>query len=371
MNEQEMQFADPDWKPTGPLSAAPGNTMVSPPMPATSAGTNSQADSVSQPAGFPAYDQGYQGAWSEQPSAGQPFAPPVPVQQTMYSPAGRTRGRGRSRWWIWVVIAVIFISMIGPMSRSFYKSSSFNTGQSPQQPYQMQKQAFALNGATELDINDLSDNITVQVSDQGSTDIMVLAGNDAQPQVSYQGQKMALVSNGNSNITIYIPQNVALHLSGGVNQIEVDGFSGLLTAQTDSGPITLNNDNLGQGSSLNTNSGNIDLEQSLVSNASITSTSGAINMNQVNLNGKVTVNTGGNSSINYSGSLDPQGNYQFTTDSGAINLTLPQGTAMQMKVSQKSGGFHSDFPPSSGSAPQATLGVTTNAGDITITQQQQ
>lgn len=236
-------------------------------------------------------------------------------------------------------------------------------------PSQMGKQVFALNGATELDINDLSGDVTVQVVNDGSTDVVVTGGIDAKPQVTYQGQKMVFVSNGYGAITISIPQNVALHLSGGVNQVEVDGFSGLLTVQTNSGQITLNNDNLSQGSSLDTNYGNIELQQSSVNNASITSISGMISLNQVKLSGKVMVSTGGNGSITYSGSLDPQGNYQFTTDSGSINLSLPQGTAMQIKVSQKSGGLQSDFPLNSGRAPQAILGVTTNTGAITITQQ--
>jgi len=42
---------------------------------------------------------------------------------------------------------------------------------------------------------------------------------------------------------------------------------------------------------------------------------------------------------------------------------------MQMKVSQKSGAFHSDFPPNSGNQPQANVDVTTNSGDISIVQQ--
>ena len=83
INEQEMQFADPDWKPTGQLSAPTGNTVVNPPTPApaTSAGINSQANSAYQPASFPAYDQGYQGAWPEQQAAGQAFVSPIPAQQ--------------------------------------------------------------------------------------------------------------------------------------------------------------------------------------------------------------------------------------------------------------------------------------------------
>lgn len=371
MNEQEMQFADPDWKPTGQLSAPAGNTVVNPPTPApaTSAGINSQANSAYQPASFLAYDQGYQGAWPEQQAAGQAFVPPIPAQQGGYSPASATRQR--SRWWIWAVVVVFIILLSSPVSHLFTPGNGYSGSKmsSSQAMPQMQKQVYALNGARELDISDIYGNVTVQVTNDGRDDVIVVAGFDAKGNMSYQAQKMVFVSNGESDVTIYIPQNLALHLSGGVNTLEVDNFSGVLTAQTDSGAITLNNDTLAQGSSLNTNSGQIDLEGGSLNSAIITSSTGGITLNQINLSGKVAVKTGGNGSIDYSGSLDPQGNYQFTTDSGAISLALPAQTAMQVNLSQKSGSFNSDFPLNSGGAPQATVGVTTGSGDITINKQ--
>lgn len=367
MDEQEMQFADPDWRPTGPLSASQEYTVTNAPMPVSAAEpVNNQAYDTS----LPAYDQGYQGTWQNQqfplpqPSAQQPLMQQMPYQ------AGSTRVRGRSRWWIWAVVALVFIALTSGMFRTSNTSYSGFKGHNFQPPMSEQhKQVYDMRGSSELDINDLGGNVIVQVTNDESQQVIVSADSDAQPQVNYQGQKMVFTSNG--DITVLMPSSVALKLSAGVSDVEVDNFSGQLTAQTNLGQITLNNDTLSQGSSLDTNSGDINIEQqSSVSDTTITSSTGAITLDQANLSGQVTVSTGGNGTISYNGgTLDPQGKYQFTTDSGSIDLSLLQSTALQMKISQKSGSYHSDFPPTTGSSPQASVGVTTNSGDITISQQ--
>lgn len=367
MNEQEMQFADPDWKPTGPLVAPPAQTVTNIQQPVSVAGSvNTQA----YDAALPAYDQGYRGSWQEdqQFPLPQPSAQPL-MQQVPYQ-AVSTRSRGRSRGWLWVIVVVIFFALMGGMFRSTSMGhSGFKNSFAQAQPQPAQsKQVYDMQGAIELDISDLGGNVTVQVTNDNSQHVVVTADPGSLPQVNYQGQKMVLTSNG--DITVFMPESVALHLSAGVSDVEVDNFAGQLTAQTNSGTITLNNDALSQGSSLNTNSGNIDIgQQSSVSDTSITSQTGAITLDQTNLSGQVTISTGGNGTIDYTGTLDPQGKYQFTTDSGSIDLNLPQSTAMQMKISQKSGGYHSDFAPTTGNPPQASVGITTNSGDITISQE--
>ncbi|HXR66926.1 MAG TPA: DUF4097 family beta strand repeat-containing protein [Ktedonobacteraceae bacterium] len=374
LNEQEMQFADPDWKPTGTLLAPSNNGVANAPTPVPVVGqTNNQAYDGQAPGALPAYDQGYQGVWQEPqpvmqpPSLQQPFMPPY-AQQTPYRQAGAMRGRGRSRWWIWVIVAIIFVSMMSGGAFSFSHRSHSGLNPYPKGPAPMQQQQiYSMKGAAELDINDLSGNVTIQVATDGNPNLAVITGDGSQPAVNYQGQKVVLTSD--SDITVTVPQSVALNLGAGQSNIEVDNFSGQLTAQTNSGDIMLNNDNLSQGSSLNTNTGNIDLESGTVADVSIISVNGTITMGQVGLSGKVAVSTGGNGSISYNGILDSQGKYQFTTDSGDIDLTMPADTSMQLKVSQKGGHYNSDFPASTGSAPQASVGVTTNSGNITISKQ--
>src|SRR5258707_8018263 len=293
MNEQEMQFADPDWKPTGPLSTQQTSLLTSPAMPVTVASAvDTRTYTAQAPADFAAYDQGYQGAQSQQPQPSpvsqfptQPFASQFPTQpfgqRAAYASASTARGRGRVRWWVWVVIAIIALSMISPSFGSFRSHpASYNAISQPQQVGPQQyKQSYALQGATQLNINDLSGNITIQVEGGVGPQIDVGADKGAQPQIVYQGSTMTLTSNDSGDITVSIPQSLALNLSGGTNNIEVDNFSGLLTAQTDSGQITLNNATLSSGSTLNTNSGAIDLEQGSVSDTMITSSTGDLTLN--------------------------------------------------------------------------------------------
>ena len=377
LNEQEMQFADPDWKPTGPLSTQPTgplltqqtNTVANAPLSASAPGSgNGQAYDASQFADLPAYGQGYQGAWQGQQPAFQQFSGPQSATRQAPYQAGMQRRRGGSRWWIWVIIVIICVSLAsGVFHSSSHSYPDFKKPGFSQPRPAPDKQVFDLHGATQLNINDLSGNITVQVNNGDDQSVIVGTDDGSQAQVNYQGLSMGLTSTGNGAITVFVPQSVALNLSAGENNIEVDGFSGQLSAQTGSGQITLNGDNLSQGSVLNTNSGNINLgQQGSVSDTSIISSSGAIFLDQTNLSGTVTVSTGGNGTISYNGALDPRGKYQFTTDSGNIDLTFPQSTSMQLKTSQKSGHYSSTFPSSSGSAPQAAVGVTTNSGDITI-----
>lgn len=359
MNEQEMQFADPDWKPTGSLPVSQSNVVVHAPTPVAGTGSNSQANPVSSPASLPTYDQGYQGMWSvSQAQLQQPFASRTPYQA--YAP----RGRSQSRWWVWVIVAILVVFMISGMGMYGAMGRHAAFSGAPPVPEQ-HKQVYDMQGATELDINDLSGNVVVKAAPGGGSSVIVISDQGGEPNANYQGQNMVLTSD--NTITVFVPQNIALKLSGGTNDFEVDDFTGLLTAQTNSGNLSLMNDNLSQGSSLNTNSGTIDQEQGSANNASITSITGEISLDRVNFNGQVAVSTGGNGTITYTGgTLDPRGKYQFTTESGAINLSLPSDTAMHMTVSQKSGNFDSAFPPDTGNALRAEVGIKTGSGDITI-----
>jgi hypothetical protein len=360
INEQEMQFADPDWQPSGPLPAPPGNGGASVPVPVSLAEVVNQPSSPSS-TGLPSYTQGYQGAWP----ASQPSPLPPQTRQMPYQPAA-IRGRQRGgRWWLWVIIIVLVLSMTGGMG--IFSYSGHHAAYQANSPAMAGQSThyYDLKDATELDINDLSGAVDIKTVNDGGSSIQVISAQGSEPKVFHQGQSMVLTSD--DDLTILIPQNIGLKLSGGMSDVEIENFTGLLTAQTNSGSITLNNDNLTQGSSLNTNSGNIDQELGSITGTSITSSTGTITLDRVDLSGQVTISTGGTGTISYTdGALDPRGKYQFTTDSGSITLSLPDGTSMQMKVSQKGGHFNSDFPPGTGSAPQAEVDIITNSGDIMI-----
>lgn len=338
MNEQEMQFADPDWQPRGSLPVPQEDAIAG--TPPVQPVNNTLPYDASQDAGMTPYDQGYRGSSQRQYSsyAGS-TAQQMPVRQT-------GNARRRSGWWIWLIIAIVVISLISNMSHSFNRSMTFpgdgGPGFRPPQGY-----TYALKGASQLAIDDSSGSITVQVENGDRQDVTVQSDDNSSPQATYAGNRLTIDSTDNGNVTVIVPQGVALNINA--SSIEVDDFIGQLSAQTDSNTITLNNDTLNGQSSL-------------------TSQSGDIHLNQVALNGQVTAATGGDGSIEFSGTLDPGGTYQFTTDSGNISLNLPANTAMQVSSTPGTGTYRNAFANPTGNGPRAAVTVKTNSGDIGINQ---
>ncbi|HEY3993961.1 MAG TPA: DUF4097 family beta strand repeat-containing protein, partial [Ktedonobacteraceae bacterium] len=218
----------------------------------------------------------------------------------------------------------------------------------PQQVYPNQ---YGLRGASQIAINDSSGDVVVQVANGNTDEVGIQTEDGSQPTIAYSSNAttMTISANNNSNLIVLVPQNVSLHLNSSSGRIEVDGYAGQLIAQSDSGTIALNSDRVYGQSTISSNSGDIQL-------------------NQDALSGQVAINTGGNGSIGFSGLLDPLGKYQFTTDSGNIDLYLPGDTSMQVQNSPGSGSYQSDFSNPTGTTPQASVTVKTNSGAIGIHQ---
>ncbi len=347
MNEQEMQFADPDWKPTGPLSVESEDAAAGVPL---AGPVNGYARNVSQSASE-LYEQGYQGLWEEEP----PSSTLLSAQQVGGGSLGAARRQ--SWWWLWLIVIVLLISLLGGMSRSLEQGPGFGRadrhggfGPGFQQQVPVQSSVFYdLKGASQLTINDQSGSIIVQATGSNTGGVNVQTDDGSQPTVVYSGNDIAITSNSGGDVAVVVPQNVALHLvATGSGVIEVNNFAGQLSAQTDSGSITLNDDALSGQSTISSNSANI-------------------NLNGVSLSGQVTISVGGDGGIGFAGTLGSQGKYQFTTDRGDIELLLPTNTSMQVQDLPGSGSFHNDFSSNpTGSSPQAAVTVKTNSGDIAI-----
>lgn len=337
MNEQEMQFADPDWQPRGSLPSPQEDTVTgAPPLQPVN---RSIPYDDGQDAGASSYGQGYRGAPQRQFSSyNLPVAQQMPVRQ------GGTRRR--SGWWLWLIIMIVIISLISSMSHSFNRNTAFPGYQGPRSD-QSQGYNFALKGSSQIAINDSSGSITVLVEDGDSQGVIVQPDDNSAPDVAYSASSMIINSTDAGDVTVIVPQGTTLNVNA--SSIEVDGFTGQLSAQTNSSSITLNNDTLNGQSS-------------------ITSQSGDISLDRVTLSGQVTVATGGNGGIEFGGTLDPSGTYQFTTDSGNIDLSLPADTAMQVSSTPGTGTFQSDFTNPTGNGPRAAVSVRTNRGDIGIHQ---
>jgi hypothetical protein len=333
MNEQEMQFADPDWQPQGSLPRPQEKTAAGPPLarPVTSNipyDTNQDASPLS-------YEQGYRVSPHRQSI---PYVSPVAQQ------VGGTRRR--SFWWVWVVVIIIVISMFSGMSRSFNRGTGFSAFQKPR-PAQVSSNS--LNNASQLSIIDQNGSVTVHVANTNVPQILVQPSDDTSPYISYAGDRMTVTIDNSAGVIVTVPRDVALSLQIEADSVEVDGFTGQISAQTDSGSITLNQDVLNGQSN-------------------VTSQNGDIILNQDTLNGNATIQTGGAGNINFTGTLEATGIYQFLTDSGDITLNLPSNSALRVSPIQNSGTYQSDFANSTGSEPQAVVTVSTGSGHISIHQ---
>lgn len=345
MNEQEMQFADPDWQPRGssPASQEQGGSIA--PLPdLTNRNTPYDAGLNADASSYASYDQGYRGSTQGQISSLSPVVQQMPAQQAGSSP------RRRSTWWIWlIVLVVVFLpTIIGSMSHTFSHGPGYNGNPPFYSSQQMQDSFYDLSGVSQLAITDSSGgSILIQVGGSNPNQVEVQTDDGSSPDSSSTGGSLAINTSDNGNVVVTIPESAVLSLSVNAESVEVDGFSGQLSAQTDAGTINLRHDTLSGQSSITSNSGDISLIQD-------------------NLAGQVTVQTGEGGSIDFSGTLAPQGNYQFTTDSGDITLNLPADTSMNVQSTPGNGSYQSDFSNPTGNGLKASVTVQTDGGDISI-----
>jgi hypothetical protein len=342
MNEQEMQFADPDWQPRGSAPLPQEDTVIGAPS-VQPVKSSFPYGATSQDAGALSYGQGYRGMPQQQYSSyTAPVAQQVPVQQV-------ARARRRSGWWIWVIIVIVIISMISGMSHSSNRGFPGYQGYQGAGPRPGPGYTYDLRGTSQISLNDASGFITVQTGNIGTQKITVQTDDNSLPNVSYTENSMTIDSGDSGSVTVIVPPDAGLSLNISATSVEVDRFKGQIVAQSTTGSITLQ-------------------EDVLSGQSNITSQSGDITLGQDALSGQVTVQTGGNGAISFDGTLDPRGAYQFTTDSGDITLNLPADTAMQVSLTPGTGTYHNDFTNPTGSAPRAAVTVKTTSGNIGIHQ---
>lgn len=363
MSEQEMQFADPDWKPGGQRNTRRDDANMHVPQP-----VNDTTFETSQYASSPSYEQGYQGPLRQE----QPYYAPYASRQMPANPAASTRRR--SRWWLWAIILIIVLSMIGGTSRSFHEQSSFPEPFRDQHYPAQQASTFDLTGVSQVQINDLSGSIQLQADTSNSNQLAVQSDSEKANSLQRVGSTLMITLNPSPDASasvVTLPPGMTVFLGTSAGTIEVDGYSGQVSAKTDSGSITLNGDTLTGSSVISSNSGDIDLAQGSASGkTSLSTTYGSIALGQEALSGQFAAVAGANGSISLNGMLDPKGTYQFTTSKGNIDLTLPADTSMQVQIPTGAGGsYHSDFPTSTGNAPRADVHLNTTAGQLNIHKQ--
>ena len=387
MNDQEMQFADPDWEPTQPGQKQAGtqqsNTYTPQPV------NDDRRERYQQPTIETPSEQNeaygglppYAGTMPEQPRQA-----PYPYQRMPY----RRRRRGA---WLWIIIAILFISLLSGGS-----SMLGGIGQRSV----TQENPFPLSGTPTIVINESAGNIHVQRG--GSLNIEDVKKssffsdpNNIKVDFNQTGSTITVnvdtgssfLSSNSVDFNITVPDSANLQLKTTSGDISVNGTNGAMSLATVSGDITTTNDTFAPNAVLSTTSGDIhSTGDTYNGEVGLTTTSGDISMHQDTLSGPAKVNTtsGG---IDFNGTIatspTPSAIYQFNTISGDIHIGLPSSTNFSVQADTSSGSIHAgDFPAikvqdgnhgsgshasgTVGTSPGASLTIGATSGDITIRQ---
>ncbi len=317
MSNQEMQFADPDWKPSQQLDSNVNQQEqeVYTPQPINS-DSREQNKWASAPPSFP-QQEGYTGL--------RPYAGPVPGQMqgsNFRQQSYRRRGRGPL---FWIILAFIIFSLIGGGSRfnrgfSFGNDSGFDHGSFRQGPVMGQPYKYIVNGTANIVINDPNGNVTITESSSTTNSVIIQPvqdngpfgnSNDFQPNITQQGN--AITANvqdsqhGSVDLNVTVPENANLSLTTDSGNIDFDGTFGTTGTnhfQTTSGDITLT------------------VPSSSAFHLDASTNSGSINSNFPNVNGQSKTSGAGQSvnSVVGGSSQNQMPNVVIRSDSGDINL---------------------------------------------------
>src|SRR5438874_5359907 len=261
MSNQEMQFADPDWKPSQQLDPKnkPQEQEAYTPQPVNTDYRDQNKWRTVPPS--PPQQEGYTGL--------RPYEGPVPGQmqggnfrQRPYS----RRGRGP---WIWIILAFIVISLISGGSRF---GNGFGNGPGFDRNPLNQKQVMGkpidytvAPGQATIVINDPNGNVTV-TEGQSNTEVSFQPvngnsfpgnPNNLQQSISQNGDTITASVPDSVDLQVTVPRGSNLSLNTGSGNINVSGVDGQMTLITNDGRIDALNDVLSGTSTMTTNTGDI------------------------------------------------------------------------------------------------------------------
>lgn len=397
MSDQNMQFADPDWKLTSPLAGNKGvqGKQESESLPASAQyqprpindAWREQVPTVEAPA--ESYQRGYDGL---PPNTGYPGSMPGLQPPYQYQPQQRRAGRRRRGPWLWIILVILLFSLFGGGLGSLGSIGQKNV---------INDQTYNVTATPTIVLHEtVAGNIHVQQGGSGSS-LEIQANkqsgwfddpNNIQVNIQQSGNTITVktdtgsggfLSDRSVDFTITVPQNANLDLQTDSGDISVNNVNGLATLSTKSGNISATGDNFTANSSLQTTSGDVRTSgDTLGDSTAITTTSGDIHLDNDTLQGSEKLSaTSGN--IDFNGTVDPKGTYQFKVVSGDININLQPDQSYSVKAQTTSGSINTDASSpiqaqdnstgagqsatgTVGTPPFAQFTLSTVSGDITI-----
>src|SRR5215469_18052637 len=342
MQNQDMQFADPEWRPPPQASSGPGQQERFNPQPinADHAPRQLNTDPREQPRNERAYN--------ETDPYGDFGAQKIGTPQF-----GQKQNRRRGPW-LWVIVLLIIMALLGGglgLPRGGYH---FNRTQ--------QAHTFSVGALPTIVINDDVGTIHVHTG-----------GNNGSVLVQVTDVNQGFGNNpGNGHVSY--------------NQ---DGAHNTVTVNADSGPGFFGSNSIdldvtapaNSNLQIKTDTGEIDVS-GVTGQMSLSSGTGSIHAEQDSLNGQSVLKTD-TGSVTFEGTIDPKGSYQFETNTGSVDVTLPGNSSFHVDASTDTGSINSDFPGVNvqhgdftgasvhsdvGSSPSTTVTLKTDTGSISLNQ---
>ena len=168
-----------------------------------------------------------------------------------------------------------------------------------------------------------------------------------------------------SDIVVTTPSNVNVQVQSGSGDVQLQNITGQVNVQDNDGAVRV--DKIIGNVAISTVNGSISAN-AVSGQVNLTSQDGDINLTQMALNSQSSLKSQ-SGSISFAGSLDLKGSYTFETISGDIHLALPSDASFHLVNTPNN--MHNDFNGSDvGSSPRPSLNVSSQSGDIRISQGQ-
>ena len=299
-----------------------------------------------------------QGPPQQEPMAGG-FYNGLEQQQMGGAKLRPQRRRRRALWFLPILLLVVVLAIGAVVSRtgSFQSHSSRDS---------LPVGTFTVSGIPTLVIHDDTGVIHIHTGSAGDATIIVNVtrhgtgmmganGNDMHVNYTQNGNTIDINAQAGSNgmssgdrsidLDITTPNASNIQADTGSGTVDLSGVTGQITAESGSGDIHV--DNISGQITLTTGSGGIEANHTALKEQSQFKT--------------------GSGSIQFEGSIDPQGNYGFETGSGSIDVTLPSNSTFHLEPSTGSGSVNNEFGSNDvGNEPRPTLTLETGSGSINL-----
>ncbi len=284
-----------------------------------------------------------------------------------------------SKQWIWIIIAVVVLLVIGgSVLNTIFGSVLFLAGLvcccyviwrlAFNQAVQLPVQRFEVSGRQNLIVDNPFGAIRIH---RGPADAVEVRGTRYYSSLfpSRPSYPLNATQQGNQvRVEVWNPQARRSFSPGDFGRIDLDitiPESSDIHVQSDASSITV--DGIQGHAFIRTNAGTIDVKNaSLASRSFVHTHAGTINVQNVKLEGDTRMETNAGT-ISFSGSINPGSQYSFETNAGTIDMALPAGTAFILDAKTNIGTVSNQFGTTyAGVGPQAMLHLRTNMGTISV-----